>query len=218
MAIRMYGFWRSAATFRVRMALNLKGLAFTEQMIDLDAGAQHDDDYTAVNPQAVVPTLIIDGGPILTQSMAILEYLEEMHPAPALLPLGPQARARVRALALIWAADHHPLIVPRVRRYLAQSMAIDEATRTAWIRHWFTEGLRIGELRLASDMETGSFCHGDTPSIADLCLMSQVIGAKGFQIDIARFPTIQRIADACVALPAIAAALPQHQPGAPAAH
>jgi maleylacetoacetate isomerase len=216
--LKMYGFWRSAATFRVRMALNLKGLAFTEEMIDLDAGTQHGVPYLAVNPQAVVPSLIVDDGPTLTQSMAILEYLEEMHPSPSLLPQAPLARARVRALALIWAADHHPLIVPRIRTYLAKTMAIDEPTRTAWIRHWFSEGLRIGEIRLAAESDTGRFCHGDTPTIADLCLMSQVMGAKGFQVDIAQFPTIQRIADACLAVPAIAAALPLRQPGAPAVH
>lgn len=216
--IKMYGFWRSAATFRVRMALNLKGLAFTEEMIDLDAGIQHGAAYMAVNPQAVVPSLILDDGTLLTQSLAILEYLEESHPTPALLPSGAVARARVRALALIWAADHHPLIVPRIRSYLAKTMDVDEPTRTAWIRHWFSEGLRIGEVRLAADADTGRFCHGDTPTIADLCLMSQVMGAKGFQIDIAQFPTTARIVDACLALPEIAKALPLRQPGAPAAH
>jgi maleylacetoacetate isomerase len=216
--IKMYGFWRSAASFRVRMALNLKGLAFTEEMIDLDAGTQLSDAYRAVNPQAVVPSLIIDDAAPLTQSMAILEYLEELHPSPALLPSAPRARARVRGLALIWVADHHPLIVPRVRGYLATRLGVDEAGRTAWIRHWFSEGLRIGELRLAAEAETGRFCHGDTPSIADLCLMSQVMGAKGFGVDITTFPTIQRIVDACLAVPQIASALPLKQPGAPAAH
>jgi maleylacetoacetate isomerase len=216
--IKMYGFWRSAASFRVRMALNLKGLAFTEEMIDLDAGTQLSDAYRAVNPQAVVPSLIIDDAAPLTQSMAILEYLEELHPAPALLPGAPRERARVRALALIWAADHHPLIVPRVRAYMAEQLGADDAARTAWIRHWFREGLRIGELRLAAEAETGRFCHGDSPTIADLCLMSQVMGAKGFQVDIGPFPTIQRIVEACLERPEISAALPLKQPGAPAAH
>jgi len=216
--IRMYGFWRSAAAFRVRMALNLKGLAFTEEMIDLDAGVQHSEAYLAVNPQAVVPSLIIDGAAPLTQSMAILEYLEEVHPTPPLLPETARARARVRALALIWAADHHPLIVPRVRSYLAKSLGADDAARTAWIRHWFSEGLRIGEIRLAAEAETGRFCHGDSPTIADLCLMSQVMGAKGFQIDITAFPTVQRIVDACLLRPEIERALPLRQQGAPAGH
>jgi maleylacetoacetate isomerase len=216
--IKIYGFWRSAATFRVRMALNLKGLAFSEEMIDLDAGIQHGSAYLAVNPQAVVPSMVLGDGTLLTQSMAILEYLEETHPAPALLPADPAGRARVRALALIWAADHHPLIVPRVRAYLARTLNIDEPARTAWIRHWFTEGLRIGEIRLAAEAQTGRFCHGDAPSIADLCLMSQVMGAKGFQIDIGQFPTIQRIVDRCLDIPEIARALPLRQPGAPAGH
>lgn len=215
---KMYGFWRSAAAFRVRMALNIKEIAFTEEMIDLDAGVQHSDAYRAVNPQAVVPSLVTDDAGLLTQSLAILEYLEETHPTPPLLPAGPRDRARVRALALLWAADHHPLIVPRVRAYLTGTLGVDDAARTAWIRHWFREGLRIGELRLAGAAETGRFCHGDTPTIADLCLMSQAMGAKGFQVDISAFPTIQRIVDACLEIPAIAAALPLRQPGAPAAH
>ena len=127
-------------------------------------------------------------------------------------------RARVRALSLIWAADHHPLIVPRVRRYLAETVGLDEAGRTAWIRHWFSEGLRIGEARLAAEPETGTFCHGETPSMADLCLMSQAMGARGFGIDLARYPTIARIVDACLACEAFARALPLRQKGAPAAH
>lgn len=216
--IRMYGFWRSAASFRVRIALNLKGLAFEEIMIDLDAGEQHAADYRAINPQAVVPSLFIDDGPPLTQSIAILEYLEETHPTPPLLPKDPRGRARVRALALIWAADHHPLIVPRIRSYLAETLHQDEAARTAWIRHWFREGLAIGEARLGSDPQTGRYCHGDTPTIADLCLMSQAMGARGFKVDISDLPTTSRIVETCLTQDAFARALPLRQPGAPAAH
>jgi maleylacetoacetate isomerase len=216
--IRMYGFWRSAASFRVRIALNLKGLPFEEEMIDLDAGEQHAAAYRAINPQAVVPSLFIDDGPPLTQSLAILEYLEETHPAPPLLPGDARGRARVRALALIWAADHHPLIVPRVRHYLAETMHQDDAARTVWIGHWFREGLAIGEARLAAEAETGRFCHGDTPTIADLCLMSQAMGARGFKVDFADLPTISRIVEACLSQDAFARALPLRQPGAPAAH
>jgi maleylacetoacetate isomerase len=213
--IKMYGFWRSAASFRVRIALNLKGIAFTEEMIDLDAGVQHGAAYLRVNPQAVVPSLIVDGGPPLTQSIAILEWLEETHPVPPLLPRDALGRARVRALALLWAADHHPLIVPRIRRYLADEIGLDEAARTRWIRHWFSEGLRIGEARLAGDAETGRFCHGDAPSFADLCLMSQVMGARGFKVGTEDLPTISRIVEACLAMDAFARALPLRQPGAP---
>jgi len=216
--IKMYGFWRSAASFRVRAAFNLKGLAFEEEMIDIDAGVQYTPDYLALNPQAAVPSVVIDGGAPLTQSMAILEYLEETYPTPALLPADARGRARVRALSLVWAADHHPLIVPRVRRYLADAMGQDEAARTAWIRHWFREGLVAGEVKLASDDATGRFCHGDRPSFADLCLISQAAGARGFKVDFSDLPTVSRIVENCLALDAIARAHPLRQPGAPANH
>ncbi|WP_221939218.1 maleylacetoacetate isomerase [Mycobacterium sp. KBS0706] len=216
--IRMYGFWRSAASFRVRIALNLKGLAYQETMIDLDAGDQHAPGYRAVNAQSVVPSLFVDDGPPLTQSLAILEYLEETHPQPALLPADARGRSRVRSLALLFAADHHPLIVPRVRRYLADALQIDEARRTGWLRHWFREGLVQAERRLSTESGTGRFCHGDTPGMADLCLISQVAGARGFQIDTAELPTVHRIAEACLALDAFARAHPLRQPGAPASH
>ena len=214
--IKMYGFWRSAASFRVRIALNLKGLAFEEEMIDLDAGVQHGAAYLAVNPQAVVPSLVVDDGPPLTQSIAILEWLEETHPTPPLLPKDARGRARVRGLALLWAADHHPLIVPRIRRYLTETVGLDAASRDAWVRHWYLEGLEIGEKRLAGEAETGRFCHGDTPTIADLCLMSQVMGARGHKVDTGHLPTITRIAEACLAMDAFARAAPLRQPGAPA--
>lgn len=215
--IRMYGFWRSAAAFRVRIALNIKGLDFAEEMIDLDAGVQNAPAYRAINPQEVVPTLLIDGLS-LTESLAIVEYLEETHPSPPLLPADAPGRARVRSLAQIWAADHHPLIVPRIRRYLAEQLGVDEAGRTAWIRHWFAEGLRIGEARLAAEPHTGAFCHGDAPTLADLTLMSQAMGARGFGIDLAAYPTVARIVTACLAREEFARALPLRQPGAPAAH
>ncbi|HEY2049891.1 MAG TPA: maleylacetoacetate isomerase [Caulobacteraceae bacterium] len=216
--LRMYGFWRSAATFRVRIALNLKGLSFEETMIDLDAGEQNDPKFRAINPAAAVPALFVDDGPPLTQSLAILEYLEELHPTPALLPADPRGKARVRALALIFAADHHPLITPRVRQYLADAFAFDGAARTEWIKHWFREGLEQGEARLAGDPATGRFCHGDTPTFADLCLMSQVLGARGFKVETADLPTVERIAEACLAIDAFARAAPLRQRGAPAAH
>jgi maleylacetoacetate isomerase len=216
--IKMYGFWRSAASFRVRIALNLKGLAYEETMVDLDAGEQYAADFRTINPQSAVPAVFVDDGPPITQSLAILEYLEETHPAPALLPADPRGRARVRSLSLVCAADHHPLIVPRVRRYLTEELGVDEARRTAWIRHWFREGLVQGEARLAGDPATGRFCHGDTPTIADLCLISQVMGARGFKVDISDLPTVGRVADACLAIDAFARAQPLKQPGAPASH
>jgi maleylacetoacetate isomerase len=216
--IKMYGFWRSAASFRVRVALNLKGLPYEEEMVDIDAGEQHRLDYHALNPQAAVPSVFVDDGPPLTQSLAILEYLEETYPEPTLLPRDPRGRARVRSLALIFAADHHPLIVPRIRRYLSEQLHVDEAGRTAWICHWFREGLVQGEARLADSSQTGRFCHGNAPTIADLCLISQVMGARGFKVDIAEFPTVSRVTNACLALDAFDRALPLRQKGAPASH
>jgi maleylacetoacetate isomerase len=216
--IKMYGFWRSAASFRVRIALNLKGLAYEETMVDIDVGDQYVPAYKAINPQSAVPSLFVDDGPPLTQSLAILEYLEETHPTPALLPTDARGRARVRSLALLFAADHHPLIVPRIRRYLTEELKVSDDQRNAWVRHWFREGLVQGEARLARDPATGRFCHGDTPSIADLCLISQVMGAKGFKVDIADLPTVSRVTEACLALDAFARALPLRQPGAPASH
>ncbi|MDB5519401.1 MAG: maiA [Tardiphaga sp.] len=216
--IRMYGFWRSAASFRVRIALNLKGLAYEETMVDIDVGDQYVPAYKAINPQSAVPSLFVEDGPPLTQSLAIIEYLEETHPTPALLPADARGRARVRSLALLFAADHHPLIVPRIRRYLTEELKVSDDQRNAWVRHWFREGLVQGEARLAQDPATGRFCHGDTPSIADLCLISQVMGARGFKVDIADLPTVSRISDACLALDAFARALPLRQPGAPASH
>jgi maleylacetoacetate isomerase len=214
--IKMYGFWRSAATFRVRTALHLKGLAFEETMIDLDAGEQHAPAFKAINPAASVPAVFVDDGPPLTQSLAILEYLEELHPEPALLPADPRGKARVRSLALMFAADSHPLIVPRVARYLADTFEVDNAGRTEWIRHWLREGLAQAEARLAGDQATGRFCHGDAPTIADLCLMSHLLRARAGGIPTADLPTVERIADACLAIDAFAKSVPLRQPGAPA--
>jgi maleylacetoacetate isomerase len=216
--LKMYGFWRSAASFRVRIAMNLKGLAYEETMIDLDAGEQHAPAFKAINPAAAVPALFVDDGPPLIQSLAVLEYLEELHPEPALLPPDARGKARVRALALIFAADHHPLITPRVRRYLADTLQIDDAGRTQWIRHWFREGLAQGEARLAGDPATGRFCHGNAPTIADLCLVSQAMGARGFKVETADLPTVHRIVEACLTIDAFARAVPLRQPGAPSSH
>ena len=214
--IKMYGFWRSIASFRVRAALNLKGLAYEEEMIDLLKGEQYAPAYRAINSQAALPTLIVDGGPPLTQSLAIIEYLEELHPSPPLLPPDALGRARVRSIALLLAADHHPLIVPRIRRHLAEVVGLDDDQVTAWILHWFREALALAEARLAGDAATGAFCHGDAPTLADLCLVGQAVVARGFRIDTAQFPTVHRITDACLAIDAFARAQPLRQPGAPA--
>jgi maleylacetoacetate isomerase len=216
--MKMFGFWRSVASHRVRIALNLKNLAYTETMIDLDAGQQASDAYREVNPAAQVPTLVDDDGESFTQSLAIIEYLDETRPEPPLLPADPAGRARVRGLALTWAADSHPFIVPRVRKYLDETLHIDEPARLEWIRHWLTRGLEIGEDRLAGDPRTGRFCHGDQPTIADICLSPQAAAAKIFGVQIERFPTIDRIWANCLALDAFSRALPLKQPGAPAGH
>jgi maleylacetoacetate isomerase len=170
------------------------------------------------NAQAAVPMIIFDGTKPMTQSLAILEYLEECYPEPALLPDDAQGRARVRSIALLFAADHHPLIVPRVRRYLTETLKVPDEDRTDWIRYWFREGLRQAEARLAAEPDTGRFCHGDHPTIADLCLVSQVAGAKGFKVDISDLPTVANITAACLEIDAFARAHPLNQPGAPASH
>jgi maleylacetoacetate isomerase len=178
--MRLYGFWRSLATYRVRVALALKGLDAEVVSIDLLKGFQHDAAYKAVNPQSVVPALVIDDGPPLFQSMAILEYLDETHPQPPLLPQDARGRARVRGLAQIVVSDGHPLIVPRIRAYLEKELHLDEAARNRWLAHWSLQALEAVEGHLAKEPATGRYCHGDTPTLADICLASQVIGAKNY--------------------------------------
>ena len=213
--MKLYGFWRSAAAHRVRIGLKMKGLAYDETMIDLDAGQQSSDAYREVNPQAVVPTLVSPDGGSFHQSLAILEYLDETHPEPPLLPADAKGRARVRALALTWAADSHPLITPRIRRYLADPLGIDEEARAEWVRHWLAAGLDVGEERLSRDTETARFCHGDVPGLADICLAVQATGARYFGVEVDRYPTVAAIVARLEALPAFAEAAPLRQPGAP---
>ena len=212
--MKLYGFWRSLASYRVRVALALKGLHAEEISIDLLKGKQHEQDYLAVNPQGVVPALVPDdGGPPLFQSLAILEYLEETRPAPALLPKDPRGRARVRGLALIAAADGHPLIVPRVRSYLEREMKQDEAARNRWLGHWTLRALEAIEGHLAKEKETGRFCHGNAPTLADICLASQIIGALAyFNCDTSTVPTAMRIYNACMEIDAFSKAHPLKQP------
>src|SRR5262245_45492788 len=214
--MKLYSFWRSLATFRVRIALNLKGLAPDVVNVDLMKGQQCDPGFRAVNPQMLIPALIEDDGRILFQSLAILEYLDEVRPDPPLLPQEPQDRARVRALALIVACDAHPLIVPRVRNFLEHEFKLDEPARLKWIRHWFNEALVALETHLSRDPQTGRYCHGDTVTMADICLVSHAVGAKLFDVDLAPYPTVTRIVDACLKEDAFARAHPLKQPGAPA--
>jgi maleylacetoacetate isomerase len=214
--MKLFGFWRSLATFRVRMALNLKGVPFEEVSIDLMAGQQRSPDYAATNPQMVVPALVEDGGGSLFQSLAILEYLEERYPEPALLPSDPRGRARVRGLAQIIACDTHPLIVPRVREYLETEVGLDEARRLKWIRHWIQAGLSAVEAHLSRERETGVYCHGEAISIADLCVVSQAVGYAFFNGTMEAYPTTAKIVERCMASEPLARAHPLRQPGAPA--
>jgi len=216
--MKLYTYWRSLATFRVRMTLNLKGVAYTPIYVDLDAGQQNAPQFKAVNPQMVIPALVEDDGNVLYQSMAIMEYLDEVHPAPPLLPTDPRGRARVRALSLITVADSHPLIVPRVRNHLGNALGLDDAGKIAWVRHWFAAGLDAYEAHLARDKATGTYCHGDALSMADICLVSHVAGHRVFKGTIDTHPTVARIYERCLADERIASAQPLRQPGAPADH
>ena len=216
--MKLFSFWRSLATFRVRIALNLKGLT-PEEVIDVDLmkGGQRDAKYRAVNPQMLLPALIDGEGPALFQSLAIMEYLDETHPRPPLLPQGARARARVRGLAQIVACDSHPLLVPRVREYLEHELKLDEPSRLKFIHNWIGAALKALETNLASSKETGRYCHGDAITIADICLASQAAWANFYKYDLAPFPTVRRIVDTCMQNDAFARAHPLRQPGAPQA-
>jgi maleylacetoacetate isomerase len=216
--VKLFSFWRSLATFRVRIALNLKGIVPDEIVnVNLMEGQQREDAYRKVNPQMVLPALIDGEGPVLFQSLAIMEYLDETHPQPPLLPSSPRARARVRALAQIIACDSHPLLVPRVREYLEHELKLDEPTRLKWIQNWIGAALKALEADLSSSKETGRYCHGDAITIADICLASQAVGANFYRYDLAPFPTVRRIVDTCMQNDAFARAHPLRQPGAPKA-
>jgi maleylacetoacetate isomerase len=213
--LTLYAFWRSSATYRIRVALGLKGLAAHEIPIDLDAGEQLGAAFLAVNPEGALPALIEPGHPPLTQSVAILEYLEERYPQPSLLPADLHARARVRSLAALMVSDTHPLIVPRVRKYLTGTAGLDDAAWRAWQVNWFTRGFQTMEARLAGDPATGRFCHGDVPTMADICLASVIAVARVFKIEVAGVPTVNGIMARCEAIEAFARANPVRQQGAP---
>jgi maleylacetoacetate isomerase len=185
--------------------------------VDLLHGAQHAGDYKAVNPQSVVPALVVDGGSPLFQSMAILEYLEETHPEPPLLPRDPRGRARVRGLSLTVACDAHPLVVPRIRSYLEREMHLDAAARNRWLQHWTLLGLETLEAHLSKERETGRFSHGDTPTLADICLTGQVFAAGYFNVATTSVPTLVRIFQECMKIDAFDRSQPLKQPDAPKA-
>ena len=216
--MKIFSFWRSLATYRVRIALNLKGIT-PEEVIDVNLlkGEQRDAKFKAINPMMAIPALIDGDGPPMFESLAIIEYLDEVKPNPPLLPTGAKARARVRGLAQIIACDSHPLVVPRVREYLEKELKIDEPTRAKWCAHWIATALVALEAHLSHGKDTGTFCHGNQITIADICLASQAAGAKFFGVDMAPYPTVARIAEACMKNDAFAKAHPLKQPGAPAA-
>ena len=216
--MKLFGYWRSMATFRVRIAMNLKNVTPDEEAsIDLTAGAQCAASYKAVNPQMVLPALSDGDGPVLFQSVAILEYLEEKYPAPPILPADPKGRARVRGLALMVACEGHPLLTPRVRRYLDHELNLRDTQQAAWRRHWIVETLAALEGHLAGHKDTGRFCHGDTPTLADICMVGHVTVAVTQQIDLKVYPTVKRIFETAMALPEFAKAHPSMQPDTPEA-
>ena len=213
----LFAFWRTSATYRVRVALNLKGIRVHERIVNLDAGEQRGEAFLRINPLGAIPALGEEGHAPLTQSMAILEFLDELQPAPALLPADLHGRARVRSIAAMLAADTHPLITPRVKKYLTASGGFDDAAWRAWQLQWFGTGLAAVEQRLGMDAQTGVFCHGDQPTMADICLASIVVMTRIFKIEVPDTPIIHRIMSACDAHEAFARAKPSRQQGAPAA-
>ena len=209
--MKLYGYYRSSAAFRLRIALNLKQLDFDNAFIHLRRGDQSRTDFLGVNPQGLVPALEVDGQ-TLTQSLPIIEYLDETHPEPPLLPRDAAGRARVRALAAIVACDIHPLNNLRVLRYLHGPLGHDEEALGTWYNHWIDAGFRAIEGLLAGDARTGAFCHGDQPGLADIAVVPQVVNAERYRLDLAPYPTITRIFETCMQLDAFAAAHPEKQP------
>lgn len=213
MTMKLHGFFRSSASYRVRIALNLKGLEYEQVSIKLGKGEQYQPAFSEISPQNLVPVLEHDGRR-LYQSPAIIEYLDEVFPKPALLPRDPLARARVRSLALISACEIHPLNNTRVLNYLTETLQLADEQKTAWYHHWITVGFTALEKRLAGEKETGKFCHGDVPGLADVMLVPQVANANRFKVDLEAFPGILRINANCLALEAFRRAMPANQPDA----
>ena len=214
-ALTLYSYWRSSAAYRVRIGLNLKGLDYALVPVHLvrDGGQQHAPGYAALNPQQLVPALR-DGERVLTQSLAILEYLEETRPQPPLLPVDAAGRARVRALAQLVACDIHPLNNLRVLQFFDRQWNVPQAERDDWVLYWMREGFAAMETMLAASPDTGRYCHGDMPGLADCCLLPQLYNARRFTLDLAPFPTLRRIEAACQALDAFDRARPENQPDA----
>ena len=211
--MKLYGYFRSSAAFRVRIALNLKGLAVEHAFVHLSRGEHRRPEYDAVNPQGLLPALDV-GGTLLTQSLAIMEYLDETHPQPPILPRDPLGRARVRSLAALVACEIHPVNNLRVLQHLKKALGQSEDQVNAWYRHWIADGLAKLEADLSRGKGSGRYAHGDSPTIADCCLVPQVFNAKRYQCDLAPYPVTMRVFEACMKLPAFDAAQPSKQPDA----
>lgn len=213
----LHSYWRSSAAYRVRIALNLKGMDYAIAPVHLvrDGGQQHHDEYRALNPLQLVPTLV-DGANVIHESLAVIEYLEDAYPdTPRLLPRGALACARVRALAQMVACDIHPLGNLRVLQYLMRELDVNDKQKLAWSRHWIEVGFDAIEAVLTGSGQTGKFCEGDTPTLADCCLVPQVYNARRFEVSLARYPTIVAIDAACSDYDAFARAAPESQVDAP---
>lgn len=211
--MKLYTYFRSSAAFRVRIALNLKSLAYEPAFVHLPKGDHRAPAYRAVNPQALVPTLA-DAGTLLTQSLAIIEYLDETQPKVPLLPKDPLARARVRSLSMLIACEIHPINNLRVLQHLKRVLEQNDEQVNAWYRHWIADGLAKFEADLANAKATGKFCHGDTPTMADCCLVPQIFNAQRYQCDTAAYPTTMRVFAECMKLEAFDRAQPSKQPDA----
>ena len=213
--MKLYGYFRSSASYRLRIALALKNVSHEQASIHLTRGGgeQFSAAFHKLNPQQLIPVLEHDGH-VLVQSLAIMEYLEETVPQPAILPKDPAGRARVRALCQVVACEMHPLNNLRVLTYLTKNLGVSEEAKLGWYRHWIALGFTALEGLLAGHPQTGRYCHGDSPTMADICLVPQVFNAKRFDCPMEAFPTVMRIHDACQALPAFAGAAPAKQPDA----
>jgi maleylacetoacetate isomerase len=210
--VKLYTYFRSSAAFRVRIALNLKGIAYKPVFVHLPKGEHRAADYAKVNPQALLPTLELDDGTRLSQSLAIIEYLDEIHPNTPLIPREGKARARVRSLSYLVTSEIHPINNLRVLQHLKRSLGQSEEQVNAWYRHWIADGLAKLEAELASNK--GKFCHGDAPTMADCCLVPQIFNAKRYQSDLAPYPQTMRVFEACMQLEAFDRAQPSKQPDA----
>ncbi len=216
--MKLYDYYQSSSAYRVRIALNLKGIDVERVYINLTKGEQREEAYAGINPQMQLPSLVLGEGEVLTQSLAIIEYLDGVTPESALLPIDPVARAQARAIAMAVAIDIAPINNLKIRKFLASELHLSaEDVKVKWIQHWIEDGFAGIEAMLAQSPHTGEFCIGDTPTIADCCLIPQVFNAKRWECNLAPFPTIRRIAEHCDAHPAFAAAHPLKQPDAPQA-